>query len=152
MLGTLLWVAPPRLCVGVDSGSAGRVARHQAGSPGLKSSEAAPCAEPFMGMQQLYTFQVGTVNLLASFFGKFFWCSRPLLGPSYHRRRRPKHLTRPYKHQAHAESLRSRRRPCSFASERPKLSDPAHGPQRLQTATPCRVRCIAWLGGDKFGT
>ena len=73
MLGTLLRVARPRLCVGVDSGSAGGAARHQAGSPGLKSSEAAPCAEPFLGMQQLYTFQVGTVNLLDGFFGKFFW-------------------------------------------------------------------------------
>src|SRR4051812_35640658 len=31
-------------------------------------------------------------------------------------------------------------------AERPKLSDPAHGTQRLQTTTPCRVRCSAWLG------
>ena len=31
-------------------------------------------------------------------------------------------------------------------TERPKLSDPAHGTLLLQTATPCRVRCSAWLG------
>src|SRR6266571_198782 len=31
-------------------------------------------------------------------------------------------------------------------AERHKLSDPAHETQRLQTATPCRVRCSAWLG------
>jgi hypothetical protein len=27
-----------------------------------------------------------------------------------------------------------------------KLSDPAHGRHGLQTLTPCRVRCSAWLG------
>jgi hypothetical protein len=29
---------------------------------------------------------------------------------------------------------------------RGELSDPAHGTQQLQTTTPCRVRCSAWLG------
>jgi hypothetical protein len=35
---------------------------------------------------------------------------------------------------------------CCYLIERPKLSDPAHGTPRLQTTTPCRVRCSAWLG------
>src|SRR5258706_8071012 len=35
--------------------------------------------------------------------------------------------------------------------KRPKLSDPAHGTQRLQPRRSRRVRCSAWLGDGRFG-
>ena len=39
-----------------------------------------------------------------------------------------------------------------FVIERPKLSDPAHGTQRLQPRRPRRVRCSAWLENMRADT